>query len=71
VAPTCSAVAIPRSTSGPASVDPSPRPPLGLGELVLRVHDLDGMQRFYQEVFVADPEGNVVELVCHDPSLGP
>jgi catechol 2,3-dioxygenase-like lactoylglutathione lyase family enzyme len=145
-------------------VDPSPSPPLGLGELVLRVRDLDGMQRFYQEVFglellrrfermaflrvadgraghttivalfdqglpspiaplprtstdvprttlhhfaleipladhaawkarleahglavttaehvwvrwrslyVADPEGNVVELVCHDPSLGP
>ena len=26
-------------------------PPLGLGEVVLRVRDLDGMQRFYQEVF--------------------
>ena len=32
------------------SVD-DPRPPLGLGEVVLRVGDLDGMQRFYQDVF--------------------
>jgi catechol 2,3-dioxygenase-like lactoylglutathione lyase family enzyme len=26
-------------------------PPLGLGEVVLRVRDLDRMQRFYQDVF--------------------
>ena len=32
-------------------MDASPSPPLGLGELVLRVRHLDGMQQFYQEVF--------------------
>jgi catechol-2,3-dioxygenase len=29
----------------------TPTPPLGVGEVVLRVRDLDAMQRFYQEVF--------------------
>jgi len=30
---------------------PGPRAPLSLGEVVLRVRDLDAMQRFYQDVF--------------------
>lgn len=48
---------------------------LGLGEVVLRVRDLDGMQRFYQDVFGLTllrprrPHDDRGELICHDASL--
>lgn len=39
-----------------------------LGEVALRVNDLATMRVFYR-LDIADPEGNRVEFVCHDPSV--
>jgi catechol-2,3-dioxygenase len=43
------------------------RPIKTIGGIALRVRDLDTMQRFY--AYVTDPEGNLVELVCHDETI--
>jgi hypothetical protein len=37
----------------------------GLGETVLRVKDLAP----WRSIYVADPERNIVELVCYDQSV--
>jgi catechol-2,3-dioxygenase len=48
------------------------RPVQGPGETSLRIHDLDAVRRFYEEVIgfeVLREEGNLIEFKSYDKSI--